>query len=150
MIRRPPRSTLFPYTTLFRSRRVSHEQLQFLVTPFHDFNHPRVITAAALGDESVHRLFGCQGAAIGALGRQGIEAVHGRQDARTDWNLYSLETIGITGAVPLLVVVAYDGHYRIRKFHPVKNLRAYYQVNLHLIELLGRQPPEFGEDVFRN
>src|SRR2546425_573226 len=24
MIRRPPRSTLFPYTTLFRSRRVSH------------------------------------------------------------------------------------------------------------------------------
>src|SRR2546427_8754949 len=25
MIRRPPRSTLFPYTTLFRSRRVPHE-----------------------------------------------------------------------------------------------------------------------------
>src|SRR5690554_7498554 len=24
MIRRPPRSTLFPYTTLFRSRRVDH------------------------------------------------------------------------------------------------------------------------------
>src|SRR2546430_7259420 len=24
MIRRPPRSTLFPYTTLFRSRRVEH------------------------------------------------------------------------------------------------------------------------------
>src|SRR2546426_10856105 len=27
MIRRPPRSTLFPYTTLFRSRRVPHEDL---------------------------------------------------------------------------------------------------------------------------
>src|SRR2546425_2879844 len=26
MIRRPPRSTLFPYTTLFRSRRVEREQ----------------------------------------------------------------------------------------------------------------------------
>src|SRR5688572_32503610 len=25
MIRRPPRSTLFPYTTLFRSRRVAHD-----------------------------------------------------------------------------------------------------------------------------
>src|SRR5437763_9788465 len=25
MIRRPPRSTLFPYTTLFRSQRVAHE-----------------------------------------------------------------------------------------------------------------------------
>src|SRR5690348_17637557 len=27
MIRRPPRSTLFPYTTLFRSRSVEREQL---------------------------------------------------------------------------------------------------------------------------
>src|SRR5690349_24110798 len=27
MIRRPPRSTLFPYTTLFRSRRFSHPTL---------------------------------------------------------------------------------------------------------------------------
>src|SRR5437868_8940850 len=27
MIRRPPRSTLFPYTTLFRSRRCSQEQV---------------------------------------------------------------------------------------------------------------------------
>src|SRR2546430_7798898 len=26
MIRRPPRSTLFPYTTLFRSGRAAHEQ----------------------------------------------------------------------------------------------------------------------------
>src|SRR2546426_11786309 len=28
MIRRPPRSTLFPYTTLFRSENVSHHPLQ--------------------------------------------------------------------------------------------------------------------------
>src|SRR2546425_5750798 len=28
MIRRPPRSTLFPYTTLFRSLCISHEQIQ--------------------------------------------------------------------------------------------------------------------------
>src|SRR2546425_7877876 len=27
MIRRPPRSTLFPYTTLFRSRRLGHDLL---------------------------------------------------------------------------------------------------------------------------
>src|SRR2546426_7615336 len=26
MIRRPPRSTLFPYTTLFRSRNITHQQ----------------------------------------------------------------------------------------------------------------------------
>src|SRR2546430_10632243 len=28
MIRRPPRSTLFPYTTLFRSRVITHESRQ--------------------------------------------------------------------------------------------------------------------------
>src|SRR5256885_12331046 len=34
MIRRPPRSTLFPYTTLFRSRRAS--DTDFLVTPWEE------------------------------------------------------------------------------------------------------------------
>src|SRR2546429_8929924 len=33
MIRRPPRSTLFPYTTLFRSLDVSHIHLRYL-NPF--------------------------------------------------------------------------------------------------------------------
>src|SRR2546426_8239597 len=31
MIRRPPRSTLFPYTTLFRSSRLRHISLRFVV-----------------------------------------------------------------------------------------------------------------------
>src|SRR5688572_32180374 len=34
MIRRPPRSTLFPYTTLFRSERLQHRAKQSSVTPF--------------------------------------------------------------------------------------------------------------------
>src|SRR5260370_11171698 len=34
MIRRPPRSTLFPYTTLFRSRTARSEELE-LVVPIH-------------------------------------------------------------------------------------------------------------------
>src|SRR5258708_29836263 len=41
MIRRPPRSTLFPYTTLFRS---VHVWLQASVTP--NFDHPSFIMAA--------------------------------------------------------------------------------------------------------
>src|SRR5260221_3953527 len=32
MIRRPPRSTLFPYTTLFRSMR-NHREVRYLITP---------------------------------------------------------------------------------------------------------------------
>src|SRR2546425_9372987 len=35
MIRRPPRSTLFPYTTLFRSRRVAAEALAVRALLFH-------------------------------------------------------------------------------------------------------------------
>src|SRR5690242_21428497 len=34
MIRRPPRSTLFPYTTLFRSRRIKQHE----VKPLHHFS----------------------------------------------------------------------------------------------------------------
>src|SRR3712207_8968841 len=34
MIRRPPRSTLFPYTTLFRSRSQAHEQLERQLAEF--------------------------------------------------------------------------------------------------------------------
>src|SRR3989442_10065238 len=33
MIRRPPRSTLFPYTTLFRSNSLSHWRLHFYHRP---------------------------------------------------------------------------------------------------------------------
>src|SRR5690349_22219450 len=34
MIRRPPRSTLFPYTTLFRSRRSTCPEIPWLLFPF--------------------------------------------------------------------------------------------------------------------
>src|SRR5260370_19672264 len=40
MIRRPPRSTLFPYTTLFRSRRHDHGQTGNAV-PGRDRSRPR-------------------------------------------------------------------------------------------------------------
>src|SRR5256885_15787423 len=36
MIRRPPRSTLFPYTTLFRSARQQHADFQRASLPAHD------------------------------------------------------------------------------------------------------------------
>src|SRR5258708_11779554 len=50
MIRRPPRSTLFPYTTLFRSIQAEDETaLQGnspLVQPFHDFAVARRVVEA--------------------------------------------------------------------------------------------------------
>src|SRR5258707_13783998 len=40
MIRRPPRSTLFPYTTLFRSRQLALEQV--VLTDLPDFEPARI------------------------------------------------------------------------------------------------------------
>src|SRR3712207_8835184 len=58
MIRRPPRSTLFPYTTLFRSLRVEHDRLEAIATrrerEFADFG----VFASGMraGAEETHRL----------------------------------------------------------------------------------------------
>src|SRR5437588_2759350 len=47
MIRRPPRSTLFPYTTLFRSVATSQEAVQ-------NQNEPQLRDENAHNDKSVH------------------------------------------------------------------------------------------------
>src|SRR5438445_6726558 len=48
MIRRPPRSTLFPYTTLFRSV-LAGERKSLKIEGFALGNSPREMTAAAVG-----------------------------------------------------------------------------------------------------
>src|SRR5256885_5851145 len=50
MIRRPPRSTLFPYTTLFRSRAAGRRLLLVLVGPFMTIATIGAVGAVA-GDE---------------------------------------------------------------------------------------------------
>src|SRR2546427_8320593 len=52
MIRRPPRSTLFPYTTLFRSHQLPHPPHRLFQSPEHRVAHDRVpdIQLLDLGD----------------------------------------------------------------------------------------------------
>src|SRR3712207_8262721 len=45
MIRRPPRSTLFPYTTLFRSPTVEHRLLRFAEDRVEVVPRPQVLVA---------------------------------------------------------------------------------------------------------
>src|SRR2546422_3983703 len=56
MIRRPPRSTLFPYTTLFRSHRIEHHLAHlassFFVSPF---ERAALLSADGLGDFNAAR-----------------------------------------------------------------------------------------------
>src|SRR2546422_8151745 len=49
MIRRPPRSTLFPYTTLFRSRRVHQSRAEVGNHPAQEIDG-RQVAAVQLGD----------------------------------------------------------------------------------------------------
>src|SRR2546422_8558377 len=57
MIRRPPRSTLFPYTTLFRSRAVGshHDRRQAREEPGLADQHPVVILPGDEEDLAPHR-----------------------------------------------------------------------------------------------
>src|SRR5690348_18166494 len=65
MIRRPPRSTLFPYTTLFRSIAVMHNFVKPFVQPSaHDVEHAR--SQLGIGNEAV----------ILAVGRLSYEKAH--------------------------------------------------------------------------
>src|SRR5689334_23897195 len=50
MIRRPPRSTLFPYTTLFRSKR---QELQFIEYVGADTKEPRIEGSVTVAGRAV-------------------------------------------------------------------------------------------------
>src|SRR3712207_7373732 len=52
MIRRPPRSTLFPYTTLFRSGPGQH--LPHAVAPHHVGRDAQVVVVGVAEDDRVH------------------------------------------------------------------------------------------------
>src|SRR2546421_2294537 len=56
MIRRPPRSTLFPYTTLFRSRRRSVGDALFRLAPPPEVTRERRLPARARSEEHTSEL----------------------------------------------------------------------------------------------
>src|SRR2546430_3253381 len=59
MIRRPPRSTLFPYTTLFRSEDATYSNKQnehASYTPLKYFDYPVVYHSACIQDRKSTRL----------------------------------------------------------------------------------------------
>src|SRR2546430_14639706 len=82
MIRRPPRSTLFPYTTLFRSRRREHDRDEPPVhelaaiggqAPAQDLLEPRRGTAPLLAALRVEDLLGPVAVAVLELDDLGLQ-----------------------------------------------------------------------------
>src|SRR2546427_12968947 len=56
MIRRPPRSTLFPYTTLFRSRAVRQQKRIEVVVQLDDWDAPREYDRTGLDGQTTQVL----------------------------------------------------------------------------------------------
>src|SRR2546422_9369889 len=90
MIRRPPRSTLFPYTTLFRSRPLLHERLEvldrrrLLGRPDH---YPCVLPLLAFGvrQDAAQDVAGLEGTDVLGGERLAIRRVRReREDARSE------------------------------------------------------------------
>src|SRR3712207_8423496 len=71
MIRRPPRSTLFPYTTLFRSHLVDHRLVERLLRRLHVLAH---LVGLLLADQGRHEL-------LAAHADQPVDAPHRQHDS---------------------------------------------------------------------
>src|SRR3712207_4656098 len=114
MIRRPPRSTLFPYTTLFRSKDIDERVGAFLARPLegewpylwldatylHQREGGRVVSVAAI-----------IAVAVNTEGKREIVGLHiGPSEAETFWSTFlkSLVKRGLRG-VKLVVSDAHEG-----------------------------------------
>src|SRR6516164_4993039 len=80
--------------------------LEILITPLQDFDDTRIELSAGTASHLGHSLGQGQAPAVLAIGGERIETVDGCQDARTDGYFLSLQSVGITGTVPALVVRA--------------------------------------------
>jgi len=118
------------------------------IASLQELHHNGVEALAGQFSDFSHRLVQRQGAPILPVRRQRVQAVDGRKNARPDRNFRALQAVGITAAIPLLMMRADDGHHRIREFHALQNLCAHHRMNLHLLELLRRQLAGLGDDVF--
>src|SRR2546426_8217245 len=72
MIRRPPRSTLFPYTTLFRSCRRANPfaQREIFLPSMNNTTQFRIYTGALLGEDRFFTLQHHYRDTVGMVGRQ--------------------------------------------------------------------------------
>src|SRR5207253_8094162 len=70
---------------------------------------PRIEVAAAPALDLFQRLAQTQGRPVDAVRHHRLEGVRHRDDARTQWDLFALEAFGITGSVPLFMVMTDQG-----------------------------------------
>ena len=111
---------------------------------FDDF---RVEVRARAAQQDRARLFARHAATIRAVFAHRVEAIDDGEDARRPRDRLAAQAVRVAEAVPALVMVADDGHDRVREIDAFEYLRADGRVNLHLVKLGGRQLPRLVQDV---
>src|SRR2546426_12049855 len=86
MIRRPPRSTLFPYTTLFRSILIASYNEKFVIgrtlDAIKDLNYPKEKLQVVVADDSSDETRALIDLKVEALESSGITALVSRRETR--------------------------------------------------------------------
>ena len=81
---------------------------------------------------------------------QRVVAVNHGENPRADRNVGTAQPVGVSAAVPALVMMSHDRNDGIRERHLREDLRADGGMGLHPFELGSRQPSRLVQDVLRN
>ena len=121
--------------------------LQFHIAPPQNIDNHRIEALARFGDDDLHGLIERQRPAVLPVGSQRIQAIHHRENARADRNLFTRKAERIARSIPFFVVRADDRNHRIGEFDLFQNFRPHQRMDLHLLEFFRRQPAGLGNDV---
>ena len=139
--------------------KIAHGRLQLrlrrgnrnvLVNPEKHIDDPRVVHCSAPFPDDLDCRGGAHRRSVWTVRDERVEAIHDRQNARADRNVFAAQARRVAGAVPVLVVRPDDRHDRIGEVDRGKNVRTQRHVRLHRVELLGREPAGLVENVLRD
>ena len=100
--------------------------------------------------ENLFRVLARVARSIGPVGSQSVVAIDDRQNPGPKRNTVAFEAVGVSGAVPVLMVMSNDWLHRVRKVDRLQNVGADCSVDLHSFKFGRRQRAWFVEDVLRN
>ena len=125
-------------------------RFQLHVTALQHVHYLRIERRAGFGLHDLHRFVQRQRAPVLPIGRQRVQTIHHCQNPRADRNIFTLNAGRIAFAVPAFVMRPHDRYDGIRKLHLLQNLRAHGRMDLHLLELFGRQLTRLRDNVLRH
>ena len=98
-------------------------------------HHARIEVGTSAAQKQGNRFIARHATPEGSIFTNGVKAINYRDNARSEWDLFTAQSIGITGTIPVFMVVTDDGDYRIRKVYAAEQLRPDRRMNLHFLKL---------------